>query len=1454
MPKINRIRISNITFDKKRIVDELYSTADGENVLINLANGSGKSVLVQLMLQTILPKVKIHGRSVEAYLPTDRSTAYVMLEWKLDNTVQSSYFLTGIAMCLGGNDENNSKLKYFTFTNDYTQANEFDIANIPLIEKNEKTHQYCTYESAMKLMRQSDNNRVRYFQSDLGEEYRKHLAQHGIFTNEWKIIARINEQEGGVDELFKKSSTSDKLVDDWILKTITDSMDASNDLQEMIIALMKAVMEENENIKNKELLTKFNDQLVAYENKISDLLASITKVVEIETQFMELYVYCKKQGADAEEKIQACNVKLNEIQRQKDHIKYEQISEDYYKRRQEVSNLTEKQEEWKQELLDASEKYRCDKLKREIYEAAEISHDIDMSKGELSLWLQRQEALSTAERNEKLQNAGYTLSVAYQHLDKDILKLMNENNNYLVTIKNSETELINRMNQNNADQMKTYKELGSLKEKCDNFKIAEEKVFSELKIFLNRLLNNQLDETELEIQREKYDSLIQNMIDEFRDLENRQGAISQRISEIDTELLVSKKELNTFETNSEKLLENKKIYLEKRQALIEILSQYEIRPEREFSKTFNSQDVNERKRDLNVVYQKLGNRIEKQKELVAALKKGNIHSSPDLQELFQKEDIEFETGEQYLNKEIEGRRKMLLQKNPVLPYCYLVGKNELERVMNLKLSEPMMRLIPILSFEDVETDQQSTNAFVRWNKGVLACNYLEKCFDTDKRQEFKNQIEHDLESMESEYKNREMTLNRISQDLISIEGYPYEKGYLEAVEDQLDAIRTKIIELNTRDGVLSEEKGKLSKEAKNIIDRLIRCQQDHDTLKRHQVSFEEYLLIDKQFVNDSNELAIIQKILLDLIKEETHLGKQKETVFEEKRHLEELERSYQIKNKEYKEKINKYSTFKFGEILSDDILSIERQFEELQSERSSTKQQIDTNIERNNSEISKYLNKLKRFNHILPEEYDDVPLDDLTFARLKKQEDMAFTDLENVKNEKSKAEKKVGIAETKVDAERERIKEIGHLEPLPDSEIKGNYLRRKSDLETQANEISELIEQQQASKLGYEKKMTVIEKVIELTESYYPPLLSNETYEKFNIKTMSKEIKETREYNENLQRELFQNYLSIKNDYDGKHSIIGHLIARMDITGLKLKFEDYYFVFEGLSNSRKMLNDYLEVIESALRTIDEETKHINQHAVEHGKKIHQEMLLITKSANVKLEGRRTSQPMLSINIPDQLDTYYDDRMKEHIAYCMEIIRNECKIGDNIEEIVRKKVKILFSDRKIFNIIINKESLKVKLYKADISIAASELRLWEEVLIGNSGGQMFISCFAMISALIDYTRNKAMESSGFEKYEASKSFIIDNPFGKMSSFHLLDILVKIAERFNSQMICLSDLSQSSITTIFSVIYQLKLKKAKYSNHTYLQTTDYRTSDNVYRNEKLEHAYLKTKQVQMNLFDR
>ncbi len=98
MPRINRIRIVNFSYnnDSRHILDETFNFHGGENALLNLANGGGKSVLVQLFLQPVAPGAKIQGRNIAGFFRKKKLPAYIMIEWKLDGA--GGYLLTGVGM------------------------------------------------------------------------------------------------------------------------------------------------------------------------------------------------------------------------------------------------------------------------------------------------------------------------------------------------------------------------------------------------------------------------------------------------------------------------------------------------------------------------------------------------------------------------------------------------------------------------------------------------------------------------------------------------------------------------------------------------------------------------------------------------------------------------------------------------------------------------------------------------------------------------------------------------------------------------------------------------------------------------------------------------------------------------------------------------------------------------------------------------------------------------------------------------------------------------------------------------------------------------------------------------------------------------------------------------------------------------------------------------------------
>ena len=171
MPKISRIRIINFSYngDKRLILDELFNLHQGEDALISLKNGGGKSVLVQALMQPILPNVMLQKRKMSDFFVKKKQPAYILVEWKLDG--DGGYLLTGIAMMSKEStfqelEEGNHSVKYFTFTTSYRLKDSMDIRHIDLTTKDKNRVVVKSFVEAQKLIqdaRKLHSGSVAYF-------------------------------------------------------------------------------------------------------------------------------------------------------------------------------------------------------------------------------------------------------------------------------------------------------------------------------------------------------------------------------------------------------------------------------------------------------------------------------------------------------------------------------------------------------------------------------------------------------------------------------------------------------------------------------------------------------------------------------------------------------------------------------------------------------------------------------------------------------------------------------------------------------------------------------------------------------------------------------------------------------------------------------------------------------------------------------------------------------------------------------------------------------------------------------------------------------------------------------------------------------------------------------------------------------------------------------------------
>ncbi len=103
----------------------------------------------------------------------------------------------------------------------------------------------------------------------------------------------------------------------------------------------------------------------------------------------------------------------------------------------------------------------------------------------------------------------------------------------------------------------------------------------------------------------------------------------------------------------------------------------------------------------------------------------------------------------------------------------------------------------------------------------------------------------------------------------------------------------------------------------------------------------------------------------------------------------------------------------------------------------------------------------------------------------------------------------------------------------------------------------------------------------------------------------------------------------------------------------------------------------------------------------------------------------------------------------------------------------------------------------------------------------------------------YTRDGY--DSTIDNNNGKSVLVLDNPFGPISSKHVLEPMFEISRNYKVQMICLSDISKSDIVSCFKLVIRAIVKRFALSNKEQLTHEG---------NESIEHGYYCSEQL--NLF--
>ncbi len=723
MPHINRLRVNNVKYNfGTQYYDDFMMKPYGKNMLYDLANGGGKSVLMLLLLQTVIPNCTLDDKQpIEKLFRTSggSSTIHSLIEWKLnDNNIKDGfqYMTTGFCARKGTTQEekDTASIDYFNYCIFYREYNENDIRNLPLVNENERIT-YSGLKQYLKELQRNPGLRVEIFERK--GEYQQFISGYGLYESEWEIIRGINKTEGHVRTYFETNyKTTRKVVEDLLIEEIIQKsynryLDGGNDrpdgdgntsednMASTLLDIKDKLVELSQKKATVNLYDRQTEIIEGLKERLSVLDHVYIKDEELKTKLHQAYNYNEKciiekqahyeqlcKGQDELDKkmkhleiiVEAAKLKKNETrleeinQEIKGLIKEIQLQEDLLVRKQKDISLKESMNDYLEYLREKSNR---DELKESL-EAIKGGSKVEI------------EELNQLAFNKK------------RLMDKKVEELEEVKSTILAKLKDAEDTLTNlNEEERNLDIERAVKE--------NAFTGIEEKI-----VALNQKLNQMRKNVSL-LFLEEINSAITQVEEENKTSKDRIQAIKEELDTCQETLLTLKTSLQIKEEKKTRIattikeyedwIEGYKVRHAEYEKLLEV---YHV-----VSKDNCLQELEEQYKTLVTKMVKCKERIQVNERYLSQLMERNLDVESEgltrVKEYLEKRyKDQVMTGTSYLHTLPEKDRERLLRKIPILPYSLIIMEDyeSLLEDRYFHRKDFGAYAIPILNLEEIKQE------------------------------------------------------------------------------------------------------------------------------------------------------------------------------------------------------------------------------------------------------------------------------------------------------------------------------------------------------------------------------------------------------------------------------------------------------------------------------------------------------------------------------------------------------------------------------------------------------------------------------------------------------------------------------------------------------------------------------------------------------------------------------
>ena len=1457
MSKINAVRFINLNYNNNamKINDECMQFS-GKSTLLSLRNGGGKTVLVQMMTAPFVHrgKQKTKDRPFESYFTTAKPS-FILVEWLLD--AGAGYVLTGLMVRKNQeiSEEKTDALEMMAIISEYKEPCMQDIHHLPVVEQNEKTMKLKSYNSCRKLFEDyKKDKKISFFCYDMSSpaqsrQYFYKLMEYQINYKEWEtIIRKVNVKESGLSELFSDCRTEKELVEKWFLEAVESKLNKEENkvknFQEILEKYAGKYKNIKEQLKRRDAIQKFKEAAEEIQINAEDFLVKEGEKAEQEKVIAAFIARLNVLYEEAEIERERQEEGRKKLQEELEFLKYEQLSCEFHEKNREKRNHASNREMIDLEKESLLRKQQKIQKKVHVFLCAKQQEMVNEDKQEWEIRKEKAAISRTKEENlePERNRIGGQLSGYYEYRLSDNKEKQEAIKKQKLQIRKDISQQKDILNEYREKTKKITESKGSFRSLVRGYDNIEIKYNSNYRENLSRNILGVYEAGMRDIKQEMYDKEQKKSIQENKEQKEKFENTTEEIHR--TERAIEEKREKYFQKDSDikQAEKEKKGYEQELEERKDILKYLELPEEKLFAREeilhkakIKMQELSSRRRTL----EKKEDALQKEYKLLVS---GRVMELPDnLKEEFEKLDVPVVYGMEWLKKNgfTEKKNKEIVSQNPFLPYALILTRQELKKLAERNGETYTSFPVPIIERENLESIKlDRTQSFVKMQDIHFYILFNENLLDEEKMEIMIEQKQKDIadirETMQickNEYEDYFHRFDVIKRQAVTKENWDKIQKKLQKLEKEKEDIFQNIQQ--ARDTKQSLKKNfeilqKTLRELEKKIESQAARQRAFKELRTAYAEYEENNKKLQEYEREEERLENRQHLTEEKISqlEENYreLSGQENSLFREE---ESIQNSCQ-KFAAYKE-INR--NVKAGKLLGVDstlrtdnnsgvkiipseaeVLKLEARYEAVTADISQELKELELEEEKALTRYHKSFGELRELcqkYNLKNSEWQNIIYDKR--EQLYQEAELEDYDkkIERKANLLNEEDKKIGILNSQLEGILKQIvSECGKGNPLEEEKISQKDLESaKYQTKYQLSELERKIAFSEKAIQKYRENLTAL-------SEYNNFSADEEIHFEQDFKKMSE--KELRDFKGMLIRDYNDIIRCVQKCRETLAQTLNK-IARQEAfqdASYKTPLENMLKVCDNAAKVLRQLNITLESYDSLMKQlevdislVETEKKNVTELLEDYVQNIHKNLEKIGRNSTIKI--REKSIKMLKVILPvwEDNEKLYSLRLSDLVDEITEEGIRLFENNENAQEYIGRKV----TSKNLYDTVVGTGNVQIQLYK--IEEQREQQISWNQVA-KNSGGEGFLSAFVILSSLLDYMRKD--DSDIFMDKNEGKVLLMDNPFAQTNAEHLLKPLMNLADKTNTQLICLTGLGGESIYNRFDNIYVLNLIEAHLRN--------------------------------------